>query len=124
MKTAMKAWADAVNAGTFDELDKYLATDMIDHNSAIDREGKLEKDWLPGIKRLMMDDRKKDPGSKVTIEDMMTEGDKLVCRYVIVGTKMVDSADVKIPRKKYEATSLWARWENGKFVELWFPKEN
>jgi hypothetical protein len=119
MKQAMNGIVAAINTNKLDELDKFIASDMLEHASLTAREAELQVGWLKGIKELIADEMKESPDNKYVVEDIVTEGNICVCRTLQSGTKMVDSAGVKLPKMQHRVNALWMRWENGKFVEIW-----
>jgi hypothetical protein len=123
MKQAMKGLVEAINTNKLDDMDKYIANNMIEHASMTTRAGKLQTDWLKGIKGLVADEIKESPDNTYVIEEIVTDGNICVARTLQTRTRMTDSTGVEVPRKKYRVSTLWARWEHGKFVEVWSDGE-
>jgi len=101
-----------VNEKNVDIADETLAPDFLDHDGpggkSIDREG--DKAMMRGMHARL-------PDLEVTIEDMIAEGDKVVCRNVWRAT---DGASGK--KISFKGIVIW-RFANGRIVERWASVE-
>lgn len=68
---------DFVNNQRADVIRENMAPDFLDHNGPGNREVGIAED-----QQMMLEMYERMPGIKVTIEDMVAEGDKVVCRNV------------------------------------------
>lgn len=124
MKMAVKGWVEVVNTRNYDDLSKYVANDVIDHSSLTDRKGTLEKNYIAGFKEFAIAMRDEYPEYKIQIEDMIADGNIIAIRMYETGKRSIDSAGVKILTPVQKASTIWLRWENGKFVEYWDQRES
>jgi len=106
---------EAVNNKNLDALDDLIATDWVDHN------------LLPGLP-LGLDSTKVTlsmylsafPDLKMTIEDQIAEGDKVVTRWTATGTHNGELMGIPATGKQVRVTGIdITRWSGGKSVEHW-----
>ena len=78
MKTFVRQhFEDFVNSQRAEVIQKNMTPDFLDHNGPGDKEVGIAED-----EAMMRGMYKRMPGIQVTIEDMVAEGDKVVCRNV------------------------------------------
>ena len=101
-----------IDFATFDDL---TASDFVYHNIS-----------QPGVhtheqrKKMLIELNKAFPDIKYTILDMVAEGDKVACRYVIRGTHKGEFTGIPPTSKRIELSSLAiARVAQGKVAEMW-----
>lgn len=60
------------------------------------------------------------PDLVVEVHDVVTEGDKMACRYTVTGTQIGPLSELEPSRVKVEFTGGgMCRMEGGKFAEVW-----
>ena len=114
---AMKSYVqrhfqEFVNAKNVDISDETVAEDFLDH----DGPGGQPTD-RKGAKAMMRAWQERCPDLHVTIEDMIAEGDKVVCRNV---WRMTDPHSGK--ELQLKGIVIW-RFSKGKLVERWASVE-
>jgi len=63
-------------------------------------------------------------GLRVTVEDMIAEGDKVVARYVAHGTPQGDFMGIPATGKAFTMTAIdILRFEDGKIAEHWIESD-
>jgi predicted ester cyclase len=98
---------DFVNKRRADVIHKNMTADFYDHNGPGNKptDAKGDQEMMLGMYEAM-------PGLEVTIEDMIAEGDKVMCRNVW----RWKNAHGK--RMEFRGFVLW-RFEGGKIAERW-----
>ena len=96
------------NTGDLSEIELIFSPDYIDHQ----RPPELELDGSDEFRQIVMDARQLLRELKVTIEDLISEGDKVVGR---LGWYIVDQAGKEIRRETIDIL----RFVDGKAVEHW-----
>lgn len=82
--------------------------------------GENAKLGLDGLKQFMSGIFSAFPDGKLTIDELIAKGDKVVYRVTYMGTQTGDMPGVPATGKKVIARSIGiARFENGKIVEEW-----
>ena len=122
MKTAYKAMLAAWDAGTPDELDKYLSPDYVAHNPMPGTKGNVNdmKDMMRMMKTGF-------PDMKTTVEDLRVDGDMLMARWTTAGTNSGTMMPGMPATNKAISNVMgieMVRWKNGKFTESWFVMED
>jgi predicted ester cyclase len=101
-----------VNEKNVDIADQTLAPNFLDHDGPggkpIDRDGD---------KAMMRNMHARFPDLKVTIEDVIAEGDKVVCRNVWRATDVTTGTKIS-----FKGIVIW-RFENDKIAERWASVE-
>ncbi|HET7078208.1 MAG TPA: ester cyclase [Chloroflexia bacterium] len=106
---------DAVNHGDEAALDDLLTTDILDHNAMPGQER-----GLAGFKYWMHYVRTAFPDAHVTVEDTLTQGDRVAGRVTWRGTHAGPFVGVAASGKPVEFTAIHiVRFENGKAAEWW-----
>jgi predicted ester cyclase len=99
------------NKGNHDATDTFFATDGIDHNAP--------PGSPPGfvfMKQFHAMARAAFPDIRITVEDLIAEGDKVVGRFTASGTQQGEFMDIPPTGKPF--TRIY-RINNGKIVECW-----
>ena len=96
-----------VNNQRAEVIQENMASDFLDHNGPGDREVGIAED-----EQMMREMYKRLPGIKVTIEEMVAEGDKVVCRNVWRWQDAGGSA------MEFHGFVEW-RFEGDKIAERW-----
>lgn len=106
---------DIFNAGNFDAFGQIVAPDAIDHEPAPGQTQGLE-----GLKVALTGFKVAFPDLKVTPQDTIAEGDKVVVRSVSKGTNTGSFAGIPASGKPVVLESIDIdRIVNGKIVEVW-----
>lgn len=108
-----KAW----NSGDLDALDDFFATDVVSH-AAVPRLPRGLEGWKQAHRQMLA----AVPDRRVTIEDIIAEGDKVVVRARLTGTNRGGLEWAGVPpnlnRIDMEYISIY-RIQGGKIVECW-----
>lgn len=105
-----------IQAGNVNDLAMFVASDVVDHN------------LLPTIKTTGLDAamekmtifRTAFPDLKITVEDIVAEGDKATARITTTGTHRGEFLGVAATNKKFEISGVETiRFSEGKVVEVW-----
>ena len=112
---------EAFNQGHLELLDELFSTDFVDHSTPEQRPGP------EGVRGFFIEVRSRFPDIKVTIEDMIAEGNRVVVRTLwrsSVGTRLIASdATHSAPdsgSKPLNGTLIQIfHLENGRVVEEW-----
>jgi predicted ester cyclase len=98
---------DFVNNRKADVIRKNMTADFYDHNGPGNKptDAKGDEEMMLGMYKVM-------PDLRVTIEDMIAEGDKVMCRNV---WRWKDAGGKKM---EFRGFVLW-RFEDGKIAERW-----
>jgi steroid delta-isomerase-like uncharacterized protein len=115
-KAVVQRAVEAFNQGDQDAVDELFAANYVDHDPS--RAG------LPsgpeGVKQAWGAFRAAFPDLQGTIEDMITEGDKVVVRGTISGTHQGDLMGIPPTGRRVTVTLIDVnRIEGGKLVERW-----
>jgi predicted SnoaL-like aldol condensation-catalyzing enzyme len=95
----------AANAGDFDAVDTIFATDFCSHPMGTTGTGAVKKAWAAI--------RQKYPDLRVSVEDMLADGDRLAVRTVVRGTPADQTGE---PRPTIMEI---IRIADGRIAELW-----
>ncbi len=116
MKAAYTALSAAWDADKVDEFDKYVSTNMVEHNPFPGQEP-----GLAGLKKMASGMKAGFPDQKTNIDAMYVDSNILVARSSMTGTNSGPMMGMPATNKKM--TNVMGidmvRWENGKFVEHW-----
>ena len=105
---------EAWNKGNFSVIDELLSPNYILH---IDAPGAKNRE---GYKQAVAMYRSAFPDFHFTIEDMISDGDKVAIRATMVGTQKGEIMGFAPTGKKLTTTAISIRrFENGKIVEEW-----
>ena len=112
----MHFYDDVLSQGKLDQADKYLAMNAIEHDPSADP--KLSA--IDNLKAWLKMFRGAFPDLKITIEDVITEGDRVVVRSRMTGTNTGEFMGMKATGKKIDIEGVdIMRIADGKFVEHW-----
>jgi len=103
------------NKGNLDAVDKFYAVDGIDHNAppgsppGFDFMKQFHSIILPAV-----------PDIRVTVDDFIAEGDKVVCRFTASGTQQGEFMGIPPTGKQFTIMEIRIyRINGGKIVECW-----
>lgn len=114
---ARRFMEEAYNKGNVDFIDEVVASDYVAHdpNSPEGTGGGAD-----GAKQFVETYRSAFPDLRMTIEDLIAEGDKVVVRWTARGTHQGELMGIPPSGNRVEVTGISVdRIEGGKFVEGW-----
>lgn len=116
-KAMIHSFIRALNNKNLGSLDELMASDYVEH--------KLELESLERWKQYVAKFFKAFPDLKVTIEDIIAEGDRVWTHVKITGTHKGEWCGITPTGKKVTQESVWIdRIADGKFVESWSVDDN
>lgn len=111
-------WDEVFGQGRYDVLDEICAPDY--HNHSRSRTAPGMPDNREGLRQIVMAYRKGIPDVHFTIDDIIAEGDRVICRWTATGTHTGDLMGIPPTNKWASVTGTeLERVENGKLVEGW-----
>lgn len=114
-KAIVRCLFDAANTGNLAVLDNIMATDYVD-NDALPG----QPQGLKGYKQIFAYILNAFPDCKLTIDDMIAEGDKVVVRSTMRGTHKGEYLGIAPTGKEITATAINIyRIVDGKLLEEW-----
>ena len=118
-RTLLHQWFEEVwNRGDAAAIDRLLAADVVFHGlqDANGNEVQGKDGFIPFFRRF----REAFPDLQVDVEDVIVEGDKMVCRCVVRGTHGGDTLGITATQRQVEFTGMcWVRVRDGQLVEGW-----
>jgi steroid delta-isomerase-like uncharacterized protein len=118
-KALVRRFYDALNKGDMDALDAFVAQDVVDHNPLPN-----QAPGLKGVKDAINVFRGGFPDIRVTNEDVLAEGNKVVVRSVGRGTNTGSMLGIPATGKQVEFGSIDIFVvKDGKLVEAWHVEE-
>lgn len=117
--TLLHRWFDEVwNQKRTDTINEMMNEDTLHHG--LTGPGGPPISGLDNFRRFHHDFRTAFPDLEVVVHDVVTEGDRMACRYTVTGTQRGPLGDMPPSRVKVEFTGGgMCRLENGKFAEVW-----
>ena len=117
-KNLVRRYLDEVGSqGKLDVVDEIYAPDFVNHFPAYGGGDVVGSDK---VKTFVAGMRKNAPDRKLTLEDLIAEGDKVVARVTIRGTRTGDWQGIPADGTSYEMTEFMIfRIANGKIAERW-----
>ena len=103
----------------FELIDTILAPNLLAHNpDGTETWGNQRfRETIPRI-------RKAFPDLHITIEDVMTENDKVACRLTLEGTHQGEYADILPTQRRIKVTAMYImRLAEEKVVEYWWLRD-
>ena len=115
-KALIRRWIEEVQKGNLDVMDEVLASDFVDHSLLPGQRPDRQ-----GYKQDLSEDRDAFQNLKITVEDQIAEGDKVMTRYRWRGTHNRGRfRDVPPTGRDIEATAIVVhRIVGGKVKEEW-----
>ena len=116
---ARRWYEEGMNGHNLAVFDKLYAPDFVEHMpvgpSAQSREE--ARQFLAGVFTAL-------PDLRITIEEMIAEGDKVVARYTTTGTQTGDLMGIPATGKQIKTTFFdILRFKDGKIAEHWFESD-
>jgi steroid delta-isomerase-like uncharacterized protein len=111
MRNEAKIW----NEGDMSAADGYYAPDVVLHGAPPDFPPGIE-----GIKQGVAMYRAALPDLHMTMDDVIVEGDKVVCRYTMRGTHKGELLGISASGKQVAMEGIViVRFQDGKLAEIW-----
>ena len=108
-------FGSAVNSGQLELLRDVIAADVVDHDPAPDQGAGPE-----GYIRMFASLRTSFPDLAVSVDQIVTDEDKIAIAYTITGTQKGEFLGVAPTGRKIRARGVQiARFQDGKMVERW-----
>jgi steroid delta-isomerase-like uncharacterized protein len=105
----------AFNSGKYDDLDKYIDANLAEHTP-----NPYQKPGLAGLKEWLTGFHKSFPDMKMTIDDIVAEGDKVWVLNTMSGTNTGGFMGAPANGKSFKAQGVdIVQITNGKAVEHW-----
>jgi steroid delta-isomerase-like uncharacterized protein len=107
---------EAFNEGKLDVIDELIAPSFVNHDPATQEQIRGPE----ALKEFVKTYRSAFPDLRVTIEDQIAEGDKVVSRWSARGTQKGELLGMPASNKQATVTGISIdRFEGGKIVESW-----
>lgn len=117
---ARRIYEEVIDGGNVSMIDELFAPNFIDHSFAPGKEAGVND-----VKRAFTEFRKAFPDARVSIEDMLAEGDKVIARFTWRGTHQGRFMGVAPTGKKVAMSVIdIIRFADGKAVERWGAEDN
>jgi steroid delta-isomerase-like uncharacterized protein len=113
---------EAFNAGDVDRLASLMSEDVVNHAAVPQAQGR------EGARSIVKKLRAAFPDLRMTVDDVIAEGDKVVCRVTVTGTHegALDFVKIKLPAtgKSFRTTHIHVfRIADGKIAERWAERD-
>ena len=119
-KAVVQRFWDEWNKGNLEAMTALISDDGVDHSLPPGFTGNKE-----GITKVISMYLQAFPDGKVTVEDLIAEGDKVVCRLSLKGTNTGSLMGMPATGKSANMTSIHLfRVKNGKLVERWANQDD
>ena len=119
-KALVRRFWNGLNKGDIDAMMEMVAPDAVDHGIPPG-----SPSGPKGIRQMITTSIRAFPDLHFTIEDMIAEGDKVVCRISQTGTNTGELMGMPPTGKQVKVTSIGIfRIENGKLVEHWSNQDD
>jgi steroid delta-isomerase-like uncharacterized protein len=108
---------EVFNSGNLDELDDLVSANAVDHDT---QNPNADIGGPEGVKRSVSMYRAAFPDLRITLEDQIAEGDKVVTRWTATGTQDGDLPGLPASGKTSTVTGIGIdRIADGKIAEAW-----
>jgi len=112
------------NTGNFELIDQFVAPEALSHDPALPAPMR-DLRGPDGLKRIVTMYRAAFPDVRMTVDDVIASGDKVVLRWHSEGTHRGELAGLAPTGVKGSATGISIdRWQDGKIVEGWAEWDN
>ncbi len=116
---ARRAWEEIVNQRNLDAIDEIYVADVVWHVPEGDVQGSEQ------VKQFVAVYLSAFPDIRVTVEDAIAEGDKVVTRWTMRGTHQGELMGIAPTERQIELEGITIhRIEGGKIVEEWERYDN
>lgn len=118
-------YEEALNENRTDLLEELIAPDVVNHDPLSDETLTPEEArGFEGFRRHVEVFREAFPDGRLTIEDMIAEGDTVAARFTVEGTHEGRFSGVEPSGNKISGTNMvFYRVEDGKIVERWLETD-
>lgn len=114
-----KIYEEMFDKGNIKVIDQCFAKNFVDRSFYGKEAGILE------VRKSFQELKKAFPDSRIKIEDMIAENDKVVTRFIFTGTQKGEFMDVKPTGKKVSMQVIdIIRIKYGKIIERWGVEDN
>jgi steroid delta-isomerase-like uncharacterized protein len=122
-KDLVRRYVDELNAHSVEGASRYVADNLVNHAAIPEAQG------IAGFRRIMAKLFRAFPDGRWTCEDLIAEGDRVVCRMTVTGTQTGPLEFVKMPLpasgKKMRTEQMHIfRVEDGKVAEHWAVRDD
>lgn len=112
---AQQGFGEAVNKGKLEDIRKYVADNLMDHDPAPN-----QGPGAQGLIDFFTEFRTAFPDLNVEVEHLVTDADNVAFAYTVTGTHKGPLMGIPATGKKIKARGLQiGRFEQGKLVERW-----
>ena len=116
-KAVARQVLEIFGSGDLDALDELISANAVDHDT---QNPYTDIGGPEGSKRTISMYRTAFPDLRLTVEDQIAEGDKVVTRWTATGTQEGDLPGLPASGNKTTVTGIGIdRFEDGKIVEAW-----
>ena len=114
-KTLLKLGYEYLNTANWEKMNDLVAANFVDHNPSPD-----QKPGFEGVKDNFKMMRQAFPDFKMTIHEMLADGDWVCARVTVSGTHKGEFMGMKASGKQFNVQGFdLIRFVNGKAVERW-----
>jgi len=114
-KAIMRRFIEAINVRNLDIVDELVSKDHLDHHIPPELPRGPE-----GVKIYFKSLSTSFPDCRITIEDLLADGDKVAIRIVFAGTHQGELMGIPATGKQFSITGIIiGRFEGGQIVEWW-----
>jgi steroid delta-isomerase-like uncharacterized protein len=118
-KTTFRNFNDAVNSGDI-ELISNMIDEVFEPDVQIRTPLPVEATGAQALKQVWAILLRAYPDLHITVEDLIAEGDKLVCRNVVTGTHQGEYMGIPATGKSVTYNEIFIlRFEGGRIAETW-----
>jgi steroid delta-isomerase-like uncharacterized protein len=118
-KEAFKHFADTINTGDVARISRMI-DEVTKADALIRTPVPLDVTGAEALKRVWTTLFRAFPDLHVTVEDVIAEGDKLVCRNTVTGTHRGEYMGISPTGKSISYDEIFIfRFENGRIAETW-----
>jgi steroid delta-isomerase-like uncharacterized protein len=112
------------NTGSFELIDQLVAPEALNHDPALPAQMR-DLRGPDGLKRIVTMYRTAFPDVRMTVDDVIASGDKVVLRWHSEGTHRGELAGLAPTGVHGSATGISIdRWQDGKIIEAWAEWDN
>lgn len=119
-------YEEALNEERYDLLEELISKDVVNHDPLSDETLTPEEArGFEGFRRHVEVFREAFPDGKVTIDDIISEGDTVAARFTVEGTHEGRFGGIEPTGNRISGTSMvFYRIEDGKIAERWLESDN
>jgi steroid delta-isomerase-like uncharacterized protein len=115
---------ESFNAGNFELIEQFVASDALNHDPSLPAQLRDVR-GPDGLKRVVTMYRAAFPDVRMTVDDVIASGDRVVLRWHSEGTHRGELAGLAPTGVHGSVTGISIdRWQDGKIVEAWIEWDN